>query len=162
MRSRCSMSFGVVVAVLTLSGPVSQAQAQSAEETAVVEVVHDLFDGMREADADKIRGVFAEGARLGGLNREGAVNYTSADDFAMRMGQAEEGSVDERVWDWEVRIDGNLAQVWTKYDLTFNGEFSHCGIDAFQLFNTTDGWKIFHLADTRHTGPDCWRYPGND
>ena len=77
MRSRCSTRFGVVVAVLTLSGPVSQAQAQSAEEAAVVQVVHDLFDGMREADADKIRGVFAEGARLGGKNREGVVNYTS-------------------------------------------------------------------------------------
>jgi hypothetical protein len=162
MRRKNSWSFGVIVVVLTLSGPVPRAQAQSAEEAAVVQVVHDLFDGMREADAEKIRGVFAEGARLGGLNREGAVNYTSAEDFAMRIGQREANAVDERVWDWEVRIDGNLAQVWTKYDLLFNGEFSHCGIDAFQLFKMTDGWKIFHLADTRHTGPDCWRYPGND
>ncbi len=161
MCSRRSMSFGVVVVVLSLSAPVSRAEAQSAEEAAVVQVVHDLFDGMREADADKIRGVFAEGARLGGYNRERGVSYTSADDFAMRMGQVE-ASIDERVWDWEVRIDGDLAQVWTKYDLLVNGEFSHCGIDAFQLFHTTDGWKIFHLADTRHTGPDCWRYPGND
>lgn len=162
MHSRRSMSLGVVVVVLALSGPVPRARAQSAEEAAVVQVVHDLFDGMREADADKIRGVFAEGARLGGMNREGAVSYTDAADFAMRMGQREPNSVDERVWDWEVRIDGNLAQVWTKYDLLFNGEFSHCGIDAFQMFRTSDGWKIFHLADTRHTGPDCWRYPGND
>ena len=160
MRGKSSLSF-VVVVVLTLSGPVPQTRAQSGEEAVVVQVVHDLFDGMRETDAEKIRGVFAEGARLGGLNREGAVTYTSADDFAMRMGQVE-ANIDERVWDWEIRIDGNLAQVWTKYDLLINGEFSHCGIDAFQLFNTTDGWKIFHLADTRHTGPDCWRYPGND
>jgi hypothetical protein len=27
--------------------------------------------------------------------------------------------------------------------------FSHCGVNAFQLFKGADGWKIFHIADTR-------------
>ncbi len=160
MNRHVSARLTTALVLVALLGSAPRATAQT-EEEAIVQVVHDLFDGMRDKDAEKIRGVFAEGARLGGLNREGVVSYTAAEDFAMRIGQSA-ASLDERVWDWEVRIDGNLAQVWTKYDILVNGEFSHCGIDAFQLFDTTDGWKIFHLADTRRTGPDCWRYPGDE
>jgi hypothetical protein len=160
MKRRISAHVTAALLVAALLGPAPRVSAQTAEEKTVVQAVHDLFDGMRERNAEKIRGVFAEGARLGGLNRQGIVTYTSADDFAMRIGSLNR-TVDERIWDWEVQIDGNLAQVWTKYDVIVDGEFSHCGVDAFQLFNVDGEWKIFHLADTRHTGSDCWRYPGN-
>lgn len=144
----------VMVVMLTWGTP---AAAQSADQEAVVQVVHDLFDGMREKDANKIRGVFAPGARLGGYQRD-SVTYTTAEDFAMRIGNASV-HINERIWDWEVRIDGNLATLWTKYDVLIDGNFSHCGVDAFQLFHTLDGWKIFHLADTRRR-EECWTYPG--
>ena len=161
MKKHFSSSFAAVLLVAALLGPVPRLAAQADEEKAVMHVVHELFDGMREKDADKIRGVFAEGARLGGVGREGSVNYTTAEQFAMTIGGLE-GSLDERIWDWEVQIDGNLAQVWTKYDILIGGNFSHCGVDAFQLLNLQGEWKIVHLADSRHTGPDCWRYPGNE
>ena len=56
---------------------------------------------------------------------------------------------DERIWDAEVRVDGNLATAWMKYAFYAGDEFSHCGVDAFQLFKGVDGWKVFHVADTR-------------
>ena len=28
-------------------------------------------------------------------------------------------------------------------------KFSHCGVDAFQLFKGNTGWEIFQLTDTR-------------
>ena len=160
MSKRTFQRFAPVVLVLILVGPVPRVQAQAAGEEAVVRVVHDLFDGMRQRDAAKIRGTFATGARLAGYNAErDTVRYTTADRFAMNFDRIER-VVDERIWDWDVHIDGNLATMWTKYDVLLDGDFSHCGVDAFQLFHTVDGWKIFHLADTRHTGADCWRYPG--
>ena len=116
---------------------------------------------MREKDANKIRGVFAEGARLAGLDRNGAVSYTSAEDFAMRIAGIER-HLDERMWDWEVRIDQHLAHLWTKYDLLVDGEFSHCGIDSFDLLLVNGSWKIVHLADTRNRDAEtCWHYPGD-
>jgi hypothetical protein len=48
-----------------------------------------------------------------------------------------------------VQIDGDFAQVWCDYAFYTDNTFSHCGIDAFQLHKGKDGWKIFHLADTR-------------
>ena len=160
MKKHFSSRFAAALLVAALLGPAPRLAAQADEEKAVMQVVHDLFDGMREKDADRIRGVFAEGARLGRVGREGGVSYTTAEQFAMMVGGME-ASLDERIWDWEVRIEGNVAQVWTKYDVLIGGDFSHCGIDAFQLFDLDGAWRIVHLADTQRTGPDCWRYPGN-
>jgi len=56
---------------------------------------------------------------------------------------------DERLLDYKVQIDGNLAHVWTPYEFWFNGDFSHCGANAFTLAKTDDGWKIVHLIDSR-------------
>jgi hypothetical protein len=67
-------------------------------------------------------------------------------------------SLDERIWDAEVRVDDNLATVWVKYELVAGGEFSHCGVDAFQLFRSAAGWKIFQIADTQRR-ENCRRAP---
>jgi hypothetical protein len=48
-----------------------------------------------------------------------------------------------------VRIDGPLAVVTVDYSFYAGQQFSHCGIDAFQLFRGPAGWKIFQLTDTR-------------
>jgi hypothetical protein len=57
----------------------------------------------------------------------------------------------EPIWDARIEVDGTFAQVWTQYAFYLGKKFSHCGVDAFQLVNDGKGWKIIHLADTRHT-----------
>jgi hypothetical protein len=49
----------------------------------------------------------------------------------------------------DIKIDGDFAQAWCDYAFYVGKNFSHCGVDAFQLHKTKEGWKIFHLADTR-------------
>lgn len=61
---------------------------------------------------------------------------------------------EERLLDYMVQIDGNLAHVWTPYEFWFNGTFSHCGANAFTLAKTDDGWKIIHIIDSRRKN-DC-------
>ena len=56
---------------------------------------------------------------------------------------------DERLLDYQISIDGNLAHVWTPYEFWFNSAFSHCGANSFTLVKTDDGWKIIHLIDSR-------------
>jgi hypothetical protein len=56
---------------------------------------------------------------------------------------------DERVLSEKVEIDGPLASVWTEYAFYAGDEFSHCGIDAFQVAQTPEGWRIIALTDTR-------------
>jgi Putative lumazine-binding len=56
---------------------------------------------------------------------------------------------DERLIDYIIKVDGNMANAWTPYEFWFNGNFSHCGVNSFQLFHDNGQWKIIYLIDTR-------------
>ena len=56
---------------------------------------------------------------------------------------------DERLLDFIIKVDNNMANAWTPYEFWFNGKFSHCGVNSFQLFNDNGQWKIIYLIDTR-------------
>ena len=46
-----------------------------------------------------------------------------------------------------------MANAWTPYQFWFNDQFSHCGVNSFQLIKVDNTWKIFFLVDTRRK--DC-------
>ncbi|MFT2543406.1 hypothetical protein ACMWP9_36050, partial [Escherichia coli] len=56
---------------------------------------------------------------------------------------------DERIVFDVVKIDADLAIVWTPYQFYRNGTFSHCGVNSFQLVRLNGRWKIQYLIDTR-------------
>lgn len=143
---------------LLLSLPVfvaAPASAQSEDEAAVRAVITRLFDGMRAGDGSVFSQVFAPGARLqtAAVRRDGTPALTSmaVDSFAAMVSQPRDFVLDERIDAWDVRIDGPLAVVTVDYSFYAGPRFSHCGIDAFQLFKSAEGWKIFQLTDTRRT-----------
>jgi hypothetical protein len=115
-------------------------------------VVRRLFEAMRTKDTAAIRSLFLPGSRLVGStkDREGApiVRVISLDDFVQVVARATV-RLDERIRDPEVRVDEGLATVWATYELYTDTTFSHCGVDAFQLTRTSEGWKITQVADTR-------------
>lgn len=152
-----------VCAVLAGSASVASVPVATAQndEEAVIQVVHDLFDAMRAQDTAQIRVLFHHDARLvGTAQRDGqpTAQVVPVEAFLESIGRAQV-DLNERIWDWEVRIDDNLATVWTKYDFLVGGEFSHCGVDAFQLVRTPEGWRIIQIADTRRREP-CEKPPG--
>ena len=57
----------------------------------------------------------------------------------------------EKILDYKVEIDGNLAHVWTPYEFYVNDKLSHIGANAFTLYNDNVKWLIIHLIDTRRT-----------
>jgi hypothetical protein len=61
--------------------------------------------------------------------------------------------LDERILAYEIRIDGPMATAWTPYEFYVNGDFSHCGVNSFQLVKFVEGWKIVYIIDTRRKEP---------
>lgn len=55
----------------------------------------------------------------------------------------------ERLLDYSIQVDDTMANVWTPYEFWLNGDFSHCGVNSFQLFNDNGQWKIIYLIGTR-------------
>lgn len=65
-----------------------------------------------------------------------------------------ETKFEEKLHDFYVRINGNLANVTTPYSFYLNGKISHCGVNSFQLMKDNGKWKIINLVDTRRK-TDC-------
>jgi hypothetical protein len=57
--------------------------------------------------------------------------------------------LDEQISDVEIRVEDNVATVWNRYVFYVDGRADHCGIDAFTLVRTTNGWKVLTVADTQ-------------
>lgn len=56
----------------------------------------------------------------------------------------------EKITDYKVQIDGNMAHVWTPYEFYVNGQLSHVGVNSFTMILEPNGeWKIVHIIDTR-------------
>ncbi len=135
--------------------PSSQPARSQQTEADVLKVVTTLFDGMKAKDTTKMRSTFAPNARLMTASvRNGApvVSETAIDNWIRQIGRST-AALEEKIFSPEVRVDANLATVWTRFEFWANGARSHCGFDAFQLARTAGGWKIIHIADSHRT--DC-------
>jgi hypothetical protein len=142
----------LLAAVAAASFPVS-ARAQTAAEQEVLAVVDRVMASMLSRDTAALRSLFDPQARLvTALVRQGQpVMLTETIDGWIRSLSSAPDSLRliERTFDREVRIDGGLATVWTRYTFHVNDRFSHCGVDAFQLVRSGGRWIIVALADTR-------------
>lgn len=126
--------------------------AQSAEDS-VKTVVNNLFTAMKNADAAMLKSVFADSAMLQTItrNKEGKIIVQTDEvaGFVDQITKLPKDAADERITYDVVRVDGPLAIVWTPYKFYFNGKFSHCGVNSFQLVRFNGNWKIQYLIDTR-------------
>lgn len=128
--------------------------AQGSDREAILATVQKVFDAMRTRDTALLSQAFDSTARLVGVSTRGTpgVSLTMPSQFGGSIARAPAGDVwNERIYDPEVRIDGNVAQVWAYYTFHRNTSFSHCGVDAFMLVKVGSTWKITQLADSRRT-----------
>ena len=130
----------------------SLVNAQTAEDS-VKAAVNTLFEGMKNADPAVIKNAFADSAILqtiiNGPNGKITVRTEPVAAFENSISKLAKGAADERIEFGSVKVDGALASVWTPYKFYYNGTFSHCGANSFQLIRVNGAWKIQYLIDTR-------------
>lgn len=126
--------------------------AQTAEDS-VKAVINQLFSAMRNGDGVSLKETFADSAVLQTIRRtkEGGfiVEDEKVQDFVDFVSKSKKDSADERISYETIKIDGPLASVWTPYKFYFAGQFSHCGVNSFQVVRINGRWKIQYLVDTR-------------
>ena len=147
------MKASILVYILLAIPGMSQAQSYTDQQNEILAVINQLFDGMRAGDSTTVKNTFHHEIEMftsyTDKNGEAIFKKDTPSDFIKAVGTPHEKVWDEKLWGTEVKIDGNLAQVWTSYAFYLGETFSHCGVDAFLLTKTKEGWKIFHLSDTR-------------
>jgi hypothetical protein len=128
------------------------------EQDEVFEVIKNLFIAMETNDSTLAATLFTSDAKLHTvfIDEDGLTQRRTNDHQRLveAFGQPKQQTWTEPIWNEKIEIDGSLASVWVDYAFYIDDQFSHCGVDAFHLINTSEGWKIFHLADTRRK-EDC-------
>jgi SnoaL-like protein len=127
--------------------------AQQIEEQAIIRSIETMFDGMRERDSTKLLSVIFENADLKTtyISRAGKpqIKEETMQNFITSVTRPHDEIYDEKIWSYEIKIDGILATAWTEYTFFLGEKMLHCGVNAFQLMKTDEGWKIFGITDTR-------------
>lgn len=124
----------------------SSAHAQSAapDRDAVLKTVQAFFDTMTARDVEGARKILQPQGRFHAMRmRDGKPDvrgFANEEYFADL--QASKQTMQERIWNPEVRVNGLIASVSAPYDFWIDGKLSHCGTDQFDLIKTEEGWKI--------------------
>lgn len=119
----------------------------------IKKTINTLFDGMRKGDTAMLRSAFHKDMVLQSVVniRKGAPMLATekGDDFVAMVAKPHKEIYDERITWGDIKIDGDLASAWTPYKFYVGSQFSHCGVDFYQLMKTATGWKIIYIVDTR-------------
>lgn len=125
--------------------------ATKADEAAVLAPVNAMFAGMAKYDqAAMLATLQPEGSVA--LLRDGQVKRMTLGEFVDHV-KPGKGSIEERIHDPLVRIDGDLAMVWAPYEFLIDGKVHHCGSDLIHLVRSQGKWLIAGVADNSRT--DC-------
>ena len=123
--------------------------AQNSTEKEVVKPIENLFNAMKSADSIGVKNAFSSSAIMQTFNKNNEIRTEKVEDFAKQVGAAKVGDLDERFTISKILIDGNMASVWVPYQFYYKGNFSHCGVNSFQLAKLNNEWKIQYIIDTR-------------
>lgn len=128
--------------------------AQQTEEENIKNVISLFFKGIHEGDTLLIKQTIASDLKIQTIytNEEGKVVLRTDEvaHFLNNIARKDpEATWDEKLLSYNINVDNNMANVWTPYEFYYNGIFSHCGVNSFQLFKENNQWKIIYLIDTR-------------
>ena len=128
--------------------------AQNSDELEVKNTIIKFFDAFHKQDSVAIKELVSKDLKLQsiGKNKEGNTQLRS-EEFSTFLKSIisipKDQKFEEKLLDFKIRIDGDMANAWTPYEFWFNDKFSHCGVNSFQLVKLEGAWKIIYLIDTR-------------
>ena len=142
----------ILFLIMLITGNIIAQQNTAQDE--VKRTVETFFEGFHKGDTTLMKSVMVDKftTQTAYKNKEGEdilVTEESSKLINAIANKPADQKWDERLLDFKIQVDGNMANAWTPYEFWYNGEFSHCGVNSFQLFNDNGQWKIIYLIDTR-------------
>ena len=143
---------------LLILGVSAQAQESNGSDTTskeeVKKVIETFFEGFHQQDSTLINSTVADQVVLQttGRNPQGKTLFRT-EEFSKFIHSIvsipDSIQFEEKLTSFSIQVDRTMANAWVGYEFWLNGNFSHCGINSFQLVNFDGEWKIIYLIDTR-------------
>jgi len=128
--------------------------AQKSETEAVKETIIEFFNAFHKQDTIVLKSMVKGDITMQSIsiNKEGktVLQESSYNQFVKNISSIpKDRTFEEKLLDFSIQVDGNMANAWTPYEFWYQDKFSHCGVNSFQLIKEEDSWKIIYLVDTR-------------
>ena len=133
------LNLSTILLILIIVSNCSKPRSQ--EQESIIESVNQFFTALANKDSALARSIMMPEGRFYSVRDDGSIRTQTHAQFFDRIAE-ETTDLLERMWNPTVLIQDRIAVVWTSYDFHISGRFSHCGVDAFSLLKTEDGWKI--------------------
>ena len=126
----------------------------SLEEKAIKNTISTFFEGLHKGDSTLVSSTLNDAIKIQTTftNKKGNKILKTETRSKLLNTIASKKVTDtyfEKLLSFTIKIDGNLASVWTPYEFYYNGNFSHCGANSFQLYDNNGKWEIIYLVDMR-------------
>lgn len=139
---------------LTIVLVVSVSSFAQDDKQSAVDVVNQLFAGMKAKNVEQIKAVFSAEGQLVAIDksRDGkglsTLRIFTGEAFSKMISDAKGGDFIETMPSPDARVEGDMAIVTGRYTFYVGDKFSHCGTNTFNLVRTETGWKIANGAST--------------
>lgn len=142
--------FFILLTAAILIGTQLSCSSPHPEEKSVIAAVEQFFEALETRDADLARNTLLPEGVVFSVREEGGEKRIKVTPHLQIINSLTSSNemMFERMWDPKILIHKEIAIVWTKYDFHRDEIFSHCGVDAFNLIKTPQGWKISGIIYT--------------
>jgi len=144
------MSFRSIITLAFTFFLIQTVQGQTIDDRqAAMRVVDGFFAALATRDEGALENLLYPGSLNISVSSQGAefvLTSRSYEDLLARF--AEGPPIIERYWDHTLLLQAGLGVFWAPYDLYIGDEFSHCGVDSFQLVYEDGRWWLTNLSWT--------------
>ena len=120
------------------------------EEQSIIDTVERFFSALETRSTDLAHEVLLhEGVSFSVRSEDGDSQIRSLPHLQMIDSLSSPGEkMRERMREPKILLHKGIAVLWTRYDFHRGEKYSHCGVDAFNLIKTSQGWKISGIIYT--------------
>jgi hypothetical protein len=128
--------------------------AQRSDTDNIKITILEFFEAFHKQDSSALKAMVNGNIKMQSIsvNNKGKTVLSESDYFQFVQNIVsipKDRTFEEKLLDFTIKVDGNMANVWTPYEFWYEEKFSHCGVNSFQLMKDDDKWKIIYLVDTR-------------
>jgi hypothetical protein len=149
----------VILFLVTIVFSTTILSQENARQNQIKKVIETFFEGLHKGDSTIMKSTLHKDIKIQTTDTskkgENKIETETRKKLLTNVANKKPEQVYlEKLLSYDIKIDGNLASVWTPYEFYLNGRFSHCGANSFQLFHNNGKWEIIFLVDMRRRG-DC-------
>lgn len=128
--------------------------AQNSNNENVKATIVQFFEAFHKQDTTALKEMTKGNISMHSIsvNKDGETTLSETDYFQFVKNIAsipKDKIFEEKIFDFIIKVDGNMAHAWVPYEFWYQETLSHCGVNSFQLIKEEDNWQIIYLVDSR-------------